>query len=325
MIIDFHAHITDRDYLEDLITTLKLTVEKTADGKSLYRRRGYTVAWARDEMFDMDARLRDMDAKRIDMRVLSLSTPNVYPWPADRRVDVARKINDAVARICRAHPDRFVGLASLPLPNVEASLRELDRAVRDLDMRGVVIGSNIDGMQLDNAVLEPIWAEVDKLRLPVFEHPMFPRQDDGLEGFELPLRLGLVFDTTLSATRLIYSGVFERYPNFPYVMAHTGGALLMVLERLDNGFRLFPDCRRYISKLPSEYAKKLYYDTTTFGADALKFALQTVTAKQILFGTDDPFIGSDTSHVDRLSLNDADKAKIYHTNAAQLLKVSSSR
>ena len=189
-------------------------------------------------------------------------------------------------------------------------------------MNGVAIGSNIDGMQLDNAALEPVWAKIDQMRLPVFEHPMFPRQDDGLEGFELPLRLGLVFDTTLSATRLIYSGVFERHPNFPYVMAHTGGALLMLLERLDNGYRLFPDCRRYISKLPSEYAKKLYYDTTAFGADALKLALGAISADRILFGTDDPFIGSDASHVERLGLSEAEKIKIYHTNAARLLKLS---
>ncbi len=322
MKIDFHAHITDRDYLNDLISTLNLSAEQTADGKTLYRHRGYTVAWSREDMFDIGARLKDMDAKGIDMRVLSLSAPNVYPWDSGRRVDVARKVNDALSRICRAHPDRFVGFASLPLPDIEASLRELDRAVGELGMRGVAIGSNINGMQLDNPALEPIWARLDELRLPVFEHPNFPQQDQGYEGFELPLRLGLVFDTTLSATRLIFSGVFERYPNFPYVMAHTGGTLLMVLERLDNGYRLFPDCRRYISRLPSEYAKKLYYDTTVFGADALKFALQTMGADRILFGTDDPFISSDTSHVDRLGLSEADKTKIFHTNAARLLKLS---
>ena len=322
MKIDFHAHIADRDYLDDLITTLKLSAEKTADGKTLYRHRGYTVIWARDDMFDIDARLKDMDAKGIDMRVLSLSTPNVYPWPADRQVEVARRINDALARLCRSHPDRFVGFASLPLADIDSSLRELDRAVVELGMKGVAVGSNINGVQLDNPALEPLWAKIDRMRLPVFEHPMFPRQDDGLEGFELPLRLGLIFDTTLSATRLIYSGVFERYPNFPYVMAHTGGALLIALERLDNGFRLFPDCRRFISKLPSEYAKRLYYDTTAFGADALNLALKTVRSDHVLFGTDDPFIGSDASHVERLDLSEADKTKIYHTNAARLLRLS---
>ena len=138
---------------------------------------------------------------------------------------------------------------------------------------------------------------------------MFP-DTTNLGDYELPLRVGLIFDTTLVATRLIYSGIFERYPNFPYIMAHTGGALLMILERLDNGYRLFPDCRKHISRLPSEYATRLFYDTTAFGQSALEFALKAVGPNQILFGTDDPFIDADTSHVDRLSLPDRDRAAI---------------
>ncbi len=319
MKIDFHSHIVDRAYLEDLITTMPLTSEATEDGKTLYRHRGFTVAWVRDDMFDLSERVRQMDAKGIDIRVLSLSTPNVYVWPLEQQVGVARKINDAMARICKQFPDRFFGLASLPMRNVEASLEELDRAVNELGMKGVVIGSNIDGLQLDDPLFEKIWARIDALRLPVFEHPMFPKQDAGLEGFELPLRLGFVFDTTLSATRMIYSGVFERFPNFPYIMSHTGGALPMVLERLDNGYRLFPDCRKYISKLPSEYAKKLYYDTTSFAANGLRFAMDIVGSDHLLFGTDDPFIGADITHVERMGLNATDQALVLGGNAKRLL------
>jgi aminocarboxymuconate-semialdehyde decarboxylase len=319
--IDFHSHIVDRQYLDELITTLSLSAEPTPDGKTLYRHRGHTVAWIREDMFDIGARLRDMDAKRIDVRVMSLSTPNVYLWPAEQQVSVARRINDAMARICVAHPDRFMGLASLPMRNVDAALAELDRAIGELGMKGIVIGSNIDGLQLDDPSFERIWARIDELRLPVFEHPMFPKEESGLEGFELPLRLGFIFDTTLSATRLIYSGVFERYPNFPYVMAHTGGALAMVMERLDNGYRLFPDCRKYISRLPSEFAKKLYYDTTSFGSAALQFAINSVGVEHLLFGTDDPFINADTTHVENLPLNADDKNKILGGTARRLLKM----
>jgi aminocarboxymuconate-semialdehyde decarboxylase len=320
MKIDFHSHIVDRQYLDELIDTLSLTATQTPDGKTLYRHRGHTVAWVRDDMFDLDARLRDMDSKGIDVRVMSLSTPNVYLWSADAQIAVTRRINDAMARICRAHPDRFLGLASLPMRNVDAALQELDRSVGELGMRGIVIGSNIDGLQLDDPSFERIWARIDELRLPVFEHPMFPKEEAGMEGFELPLRLGFIFDTTLAATRLIYSGVFERYPNFPYIMAHTGGALAMVMERLDNGYRLFPDCQRYISKLPSVYARKLYYDTTAFGSEAIQFVINVVGVDRILFGTDDPFIGSDTAHVDRLPLDALDKAKILGGNALRLLR-----
>ena len=319
MKIDIHAHLIDREYLDDLRMTMPLDSEVTPDGKTLYRHRGHTVAWSRPDMFDLDTRIREMDEKQIDMRVLSLSTPNVYAWPEKRQIAMARHVNNATARICKAHPDRFVGLASLPMKNPDAALEELDRAIDGLGMRGVAIGSNIDGMQLDDPAFDAIWARIDARRLTVFEHPMFPKNDAGFEGFELPLRLGFVFDTTLSATRLIYSGVFERYPNFPYVMSHTGGALAMVLERLDNGYRLFPDCRKYISRLPSEYAKKLYYDTTAFGAAALRFGIETFGAQHILFGTDDPFISADSGHVDRLNLPPEQASQILAGNARRIL------
>ena len=318
MNVDVHAHIVDREYLDDLVSMLGLETESTDDGKRLFRRNGSTVAWSRTDMFEVDRRLMEMDKKGIAVRILSLSAPNVYLWDDAHQVAAARQINDALAKLCRQHPDRFIGLASLPLKDIECSLAELDRCIDELGMKGVTIGSNVDGLQLDDPKFEPIWARINELRLPVFEHPMFPNNSAGFEGFELPLRLGLIFDTTLAATRLIYSGVFERYPDFPYIMAHTGGALLMALARLDNGYRLFPDCRRYINKLPSEYAKRLYYDTTAFGEEALSFALSAVGAHQLLFGTDDPFIDADTSHVTKLPISAADKKQILGANAVRI-------
>ncbi|WP_170850382.1 MULTISPECIES: amidohydrolase family protein [unclassified Beijerinckia] len=318
MKIDVHAHIVDRRYLDELSSTLALETERTDDGQLLFRHRGATIAWSREDMFDIGGRLKTMDSKGIDQRILSLSTPNVYLWDEPDQIAMARHINDALARICKQHPDRFIGLASLPLKNVEASLIELDRAIQELDMKGVIIGSNVDGAYLDAPHFAPLWEKIDRLRLPVFEHPMFPRSNDGFEGYELPLRLGMIFDTTLAATRFIYSGLFERYPNFPYILAHTGGALLMALERLDNGYRLFPDCRQHISRLPSEYASRLYYDTTAFGKNALDFALSTIGTSQLLFGTDDPFIGASPAHVEALSISQADKAAVFGGNAARV-------
>ena len=318
MRIDVHAHIVERDYLEALQRLAGLTAERTADGKTLLRRDGYTMAWTRADMFDVDRRLSEMDRKGIDVRVLSLSTPNVYPWRGAEQVRIARAINDALARMVRAHPDRFVGLASLPLADTGAALAELERSVGELGMKGVVIGSNVDGMAMNDARLEPVWARLNALRLPVFEHPMFPKDTSGLGEFELPLRVGLVFDTTLAATRMIYGGVFERYPDFPYILGHTGGALLTILERLDNGYRLFPDCRKFIARPPSEFAKKLYYDTCAFYAPALRMAIDSVGVSQLLFGTDDPYIDADVGHVERLAIGAEEKTAILGGNAARL-------
>ena len=321
MKIDIHSHVIDRRYCEAVLNDLGLEVQKTASGQTLMRRNGATYLWYRDEMFDIDHRLRVMDQQGVDIRVLSLSTPNVYEWRGARQIEMTRYMNDVTADIVRAHPDRFAGFGSLPLDDIDASLIEIDRITGELDLAGVMIGSNIGGLQLNDARFEPIWAKIDALRLPVFEHPMFPPGMDAMGEFELPLRLGFVFDTTTAAARLIYSGVFERYPNFPYIMAHTGGALLTVLERLDNGYRLFPDCRAQISKLPSEYAKHLYYDTCSFYGPVLMMAADIVGADHLLWGSDDPMIGADSSVVDGLPLSSPDKANILAGNAARLLKL----
>jgi aminocarboxymuconate-semialdehyde decarboxylase len=172
MKIDIHAHIVDRRYLEELNDTLKLEAQHTGDGKTLFRHDGCTVAWSREDMFDIDERLRQMDRKEIDVRVLSLSTPNVYSWDEKEQIKVARDINDALARICRAHPDRFLGLASLPLGNIDASLAEIDRALNELGMKGVAIGSNIGGVALDDERFEPIWQRINSL---FFSIRCFPR------------------------------------------------------------------------------------------------------------------------------------------------------
>ena len=210
MKIDIHAHIVDRRYVEELIDVLQLKAEPGLPGQTLLRRDGKTYAWHRDGMFDIDARLRDMDAKGIDLRVVSLSAPNVYPWPIPTQIDVARRINDATARLVRAHPDRFAGFASLPLTDPEASLAEIDRAIGELGMVGLTIGSNVNGVAMNDRSFEPVWARINELRLPVFEHPVFPANTADMQEFELPLRVGFVFDTTLALARMIYGGVFER-------------------------------------------------------------------------------------------------------------------
>jgi aminocarboxymuconate-semialdehyde decarboxylase len=280
-----------------------------------------TVAWYREDFFDADKRVRQMDEKGIDMRILSVSSPSIYEWPVAQQPEMARRTNDAIALMCQAHPERFKGLAVLPLADTKAALDELDRAFEEPGMVGLAIGSNFGGKPMNHPDLEPIWERINSLRLPVVEHPMLPLGSEHMDEFELPIRVGFIYDTTTALTRMIYAGVFERYPDFPFIVAHTGGAILPLLERLDNGYRLFPDCRKHISKLPSEYAKRLYYDTCSFSGPTIRMALDILGPEQLLWGTDDPFIGAGTEYIDKLDLPEAQKSLILGGNAARIFGI----
>lgn len=322
-VIDAHAHILDRDYLDELTRLMELSSATTDAGQTLLRRGNATVAWHKESFFDLEKRVAEMDQKGVDIRILSLSSPSVYEWPAQDQIRIARAINDQTAKACEAFPTRFRGLATLPLGDTRAALSELDRCLDELGLAGVAVGSNFGGKPMNHPDLEPVWSAINRRQVPVVEHPMQPLGSDHMDEFELPLRVGFVYDTTTAVARMIYAGIFERYPEFPFIIAHTGGALLTLLERLDNGYRLFPDCRKYISKLPSEYAKNLYYDTCSFYGPALQMAIDIVGVDHLLWGADDPFIGADTEHVRSLSIPDEDKSLILGGNAARIFNLTS--
>jgi aminocarboxymuconate-semialdehyde decarboxylase len=317
-VIDAHAHIVDREYLEELTAFMGLTSSKTEAGQTLLRKGNSTVAWFREDFFTPEDRMAVMDKQGVDLRILSLSSPSVYDWPADRQVDLSRFINDATAKVCNDHPTRFQGVATLPLGDTQAALHEIGRSVDELGLIGVAMGSNIGGKPLNHPDLEPVWKEINRRHLPVIEHPMLPLGSDHMDEFELPLRVGFVYDTTTAVARMIYAGVFERYPDFPFIIAHTGGALLGLLERLDNGYRLFPDCRKYISNLPSTYARNLYYDTCSFFGPSLKMAKDIVGIDRLLWGADDPFIGASPAYLDSAEFTPEEKSLVLGGNAARI-------
>lgn len=322
MKIDVHAHLLDKDYLEALVTQMGLSVSRNGEtGQTFLRKGKTTVAWFRDAFLDPAERVRTMDHLGIDMRILSLSSPSVYDWPAEEQVIWARRINDANARMRDLHPQRFRGLAVLPMGDVKAALDEMNRAIDGLGLVGIAMGSNIGGAPLNHPDFEALWAEIDRRRLPVVEHPMPPLGADHMDEFELPIRVGFIYETTTALTRMIYAGIFERYPNFPFVIAHTGGSLLTLLERLDNGYRIFPDCRKHITRLPSEFARQLYYDTCSFYGPAIMSAREIVGPERLLWGADDPFIGADMSHVTSLAIPEQEKDLILGGNAARLFNL----
>ena len=270
-----------------------------------------------DEWFSPDNALRDMDAKGFDMRIVSHS-PDVAPYTPAEQVDLARRINDEMIELARAHPDRLRVLASLPFGDVAASVKELDRMASAKEMVGVFMRSNIGGVSPADPRFEPIWAKIDQLRMPVVEHPAYPRFAMELTDNNNAVIMGYMFDTQMMLVRLIQAGIFERYPNFPFVVAHTGAGILDLLQRLDRSSARNPNVKSKISKPFSAYVKQFYFDTCTFFAPPLLMAHSYLGPDRLMFGTDYPFVDANGDYIEALPLSKSDKAAIMGGNAARL-------
>lgn len=318
MKIDVHAHFTRRAYYDELEAMPGVTIERRSQGVSFLKRNGSNWLPFWDSMFDPDDLLRDMDRKAIDMRILSLSTPSVYEFEDRDRVRICRAENDAIIERVAANPDRLRAVITLPLPDVAASLDELERVRSAPGIVGLALGSNLNGTALSDPGLEPLWERINALKFPVIEHPMVPVFVDAMDEFALGVRVGFLYDTSLAIARMIYAGVFERNPDFPFVVAHTGAAFFDLIERLDNGYRNYADCRQHITRLPSEFAKAFWYDTCSFYPPFIDMVRREVGTERIMFGTDYPFIDQDDAHVGALDVSDTERALILGGNARTL-------
>jgi aminocarboxymuconate-semialdehyde decarboxylase len=319
MKIDVHCRQIEELFYDALKSLPGVTLKHNPDRFSYLLKDGQMWLPFRPEMFDPDHLIREMDRKGIDMSVLSMNTPSVYIFEAKLRIDLARRLNDALVVRAKRNPDRVRGFATLPLPDVEAALAEIDRIADAPGIVGIAVGSNFDGVALDDARLEPVWAKIAALALPVCEHPMLPTFADHLPGYALPIRVGFPFDTTLCVTRMIYGGVFERHPDLRFIVPHTGSAFVGLIERLDHGFQLFHECREHITTPPSVFARhNLYYDTCSFSKNFIEMAVREIGIDRFVFGTDYPFIIADGGYVEALDLAAEGKAAIFDGNATRL-------
>ena len=292
-------------------------------GRTIIRYRGSRFFGITPPMTDPARRIDDMDRVGIDVEVLSLSTPNVYFAPPERQAEVARLVNDAYADLAARHPKRFKGFASIPMDDPDAALRELERALDELRMNGVIVLSNINGRALSDPRYRPFFVECDRRRVCVFIHPMIPASAEPFAEYVLGPIIGFPFDTTLAVARLCYAGVFRELPNIRWILGHLGGAVPYLMERMDNGWRDFAECRVNIDELPSVYLKRLYYDTVSFSAPSLRLTRELVGADHLVMGSDYPhLLGSidrAVSSIESLDIPSAEKDQIFNGTARAIL------
>jgi aminocarboxymuconate-semialdehyde decarboxylase len=324
MRIDVHTHYYPEKYfrmIEEIPSEFSFARDMT--GRTIITYQGARFFGVTPPMSDPAKRLEDMDRVGIDVEVLSLSTPNIFFADERRQPEVARVVNDAYAELAAAHPARFKAFASIPMDAPDLAIEELHRTVNDLKMNGVVLLSNIKGRPLTSPVYRPFFEEANRMKLCIFLHPMIPANASDFSEYVLGPLVAFPFDTTLAVARMCFDGLFEELPGIKWIIGHLGGAIPYLMERLDNGFRDFADCRVKIDRLPSTYLKKLYYDTVTFSPYTLRMARDLVGAEHMVMGSDYPhLLGSidrAVSSIEDLQVPDYEKQRIFSGTALSIL------
>ena len=323
-IFDLHTHFYTPEFF-DAVKDLpsEFSFDKSSTGQTIITYRGARFFGVTPAMTDVSNRLEDMDRVGIDVEVVSLSTPNVFFTSAEHQPAVARMMNDSYAELIAKYPKRFKGFASIPMDEPDAALLELHRGIDELKLNGVILLSNIGGKPLTSPEYRPLFAEANRMRLCIFLHPMLPANSDAFREYVLGPIIGFPFDTSLAVARMCYDGMFEEFPDIRWIIGHLGGAVPYLMERMDNGFRDFADCRAKIDKLPSVYLKRLYYDTVSFSPHTLSMVKNMVGADHMVMGSDYPhLLGSidrAVSSIEDLEISDSDKQQIFSGTALSIL------
>jgi aminocarboxymuconate-semialdehyde decarboxylase len=280
---------------------------------------------SRHEVTDIVRILEDMDELRIDTMIICgsffLCPYHLSPRDGLRAVQIQ---NDAMAKLSHDYSNRFVGLAVLPLQDIDLSLRELMRVKNELGMNGIGISSNVQGSHLGASRWEPLWEAVADMDLFVFIHPGVykPHVSPTLDEYYFGNLLGLPVETGLNAAEMVFSGLFERYPKLKVLLAHAGGIMPWIMWRWQHGYEVRPEARKCLKNSPIESIKKFYVDTITHNKRALTYLVDTFGANHVLLGSDFPWDMGPTGpvqEVEDLDISNEDKAKILGGNAARLI------
>ena len=243
------------------------------------------------EAFDPARRLEDMDRRGIGRQLLSPAPPLFCYWaPGPAAALWCRMVNDAIAEATSRHPDRFIGAGGLPLQDPDLAVKELERVATALRFPAVEIGASVQGRDLDDPALDPVWEAMTALGVAIFVHPQAPVLAQERVGRQnLTQVIGFPLETALCMTRLIFGRVLERWPSLRWCFAHGGGAFASIVARLDHGWQVMDEARAAIPRAPSEYARRVWVDSLTHSPRTLALVLETFDRERVVLGSDYPF------------------------------------
>ncbi len=280
--------------------------------------------------YDAQARIQELDKMGIDIQAISPSPVLLFYWeePAAGAY-FCRLQNEAIQAVVRAHPDRFVGFGTVPLQSIPEAIAVAEEA-KKLGLKGLEIGTSVEGRPLDDSGFEPFYAAAQQLDLLLFVHPIeggASESGDAITGMlenvvEFPYR------TTLMIERMILKGIFEKYPNLRFCLSHGGGFLPFNISRLDHAYSMRKEFRQNISRRPSDYFRQIYFDSIVHSGATLQYLVQTVGADRVVIGTDYPMAMGDFEPVSKIrALNlasEEERAQILGKNALRILKLQPS-
>jgi aminocarboxymuconate-semialdehyde decarboxylase len=276
------------------------------------------------KFYDPESRIQDMKSMGVDMQVLAPLPALYYAADADLALGLCREENDRIAEVVESYPERFVGMATVPLQDADRSVKELERAVRELGLRGVQINSNVRGRNLGEPEFWPLYEAAQDLNVPVSIHPLFVAGAERLQRYYLTNLIGNPIDTTIAIASIIFGGVLEKFPDLKFIFAHAGGCIPYIRGRIEHGYHVVPECRNAIPRPPGEYIELMYFDTITHDQQALAYMIETHGSDHVVLGSDYPFFMGDLDPmkwIQAMSLSEAEREGIVWHNAAALFKL----
>jgi len=323
MRIDCQSHVFPAEYAEILERNPLPPQAIPQDG-------GYVITYGdvqsfrlRQEVYAIDGKIRDMDSAGIDISILSMNMPGPDMLAPELRIEGAKVCNDFIAGVIQKYPDRFSGLACLPWQDTTAAVAEIDRAVDDLDLKGVVLYSHIGGDPVDSPVYDPVYQHAEKRGMPIVLHPTVPVWGEHVKDHSMIPMVGLMVDHSFAMLRLILGGVLERYPKLQVVQPHAGGVLPYLWGRIVNQTEIMGRGMENISRSLDHYYKRVYLDTVSPSPLALRFAYDFAGCERLLFGSDHPWVSIDTFTrlVEDMRIPQKHKARIFGLNAQKLFRL----
>ena len=278
-------------------------------------------------MAEVPNRLDAMTKGNVEIAMVEVHTASVgYELDGPHGETWSNIYNEAIMNLVKRHPDRFAGIATVPLQDPPRAARVLEHAIRDLKMSGVTIASNVVGKYYNSKDFDPFWKKAEELDVLMIMHPEWVAGGDKMEPYSLRNICGNPADTTLSVTYMMYTGVFDRFPNLKLALLHGGGYVPYHLGRLDQGLTGASGSSAIPAKQPpSRYLKNLYFDNLVYRVETVEYLKRMVGADHVMVGTDYPFDLGDwmaAEKIQQMNCTDAEREDMLYANARKLLRIT---